>query len=129
MLPQSSPLYISVDPAKANTDKTIYSIIITSDFIRKLLTDTIIPLTDTITLKNPLSLEDRIRIGNWFMIELATKIGQFEAPMTRKELIDKLKEYDEIDPEGLLEITLKDCIEVTDVSIKDAGGDKWLEIL
>lgn len=113
------------DKASPDTDKTVITLSIT--FIKSILTDSEIILPDTnIILRNNISLEDRIRIGNWFMQKLAIEVGQFEAPMTTKELIEKLQE---LDPSGELEVTSSDGVEILDVEIEEAGAEKWLKIV
>lgn len=106
----------------------VTTLIIDTDFVKKLLMCNIVVLTDHVKICNPLSLEERIRIGNWFMTELATKLGQVDAPMTRKELIDRLKEFDTIDPDGSMIVTSDKNIEINDVVLIEMGNEKWLEI-
>jgi hypothetical protein len=100
--------------------------------LKHLLTDYSITVTtddsSTIILHNPLSLNDRIRLGNWFMLKLATQLGQVDVAMTRQELIEKLQSYDEVDPSGSMEVTLDRNIEIVDVQLVEYGKEKWLEI-
>jgi hypothetical protein len=83
----------------------------------------------TILLHNPLTINDRIRLGNWFMLQLAIQLGQVDTTMTRQELIEKLQSYNGIDPEGIMEITLEKNVEILDVQLVERGREKWLEIL
>jgi hypothetical protein len=93
---------------------------LTEKNIKDLLIGTSVEFPNDITFDNPLTIEERVRLGNWYMTFLATEIGQIEAPMTRKELITFLQSLDDIDPEGKMEVVYNDngtYIEINDVEV------------
>jgi hypothetical protein len=99
--------------------------------LQLLLTSEHIEFSNSITFDNPLTLNERVRLGNWYMRYLAEELGKFEAPMTRKELIEYLQGFDKEDPEGKMEVVYNDNgihIEIEDVEIEDRGEEKLIVI-
>lgn len=99
-----------------------------SNLLRRILSESSVYITDNIVICNPLSIDEKVRLGNWYMTKLAVELGKIEAPMTRKELIEKLQEFDIVDPNGELEVVLDKNMEITDVDLIEVGKDKWLQI-
>jgi hypothetical protein len=99
--------------------------------LKLLLTETNIQLPNSTVLINPLTLEERVRLGNWYMTYLATEVGKIDAPMTRKEMIEYLQSFDAVDPTGEMEVVYNDngtMLEVNDVSLGEYGDEKLIII-
>jgi hypothetical protein len=109
----------------------ITTITVTKTFLFELLKSSNIEFSNSITFENPLTLNERVRLGNSYMKYLAEELGKIEAPMTRSEMIEYLKSFDEIDPEGKMEVVYNDNgihIEIDDVDIDEKGEDKIIVI-
>lgn len=122
-------LTISIDEAKENSDDTV--ITVSEEFIKALLTSTRVRFLNRIVYVNNLTLEERVRLGNWYMVFLATEVGKIEAPMTRKEMIDYLKSFDDVDPTGEMEVVCANGDTMTtidSVSVEEYGEEKMVVI-
>jgi hypothetical protein len=111
------------------TDITI--ITVTKTFLFELLKSSNIEFSNSITFENPLTLNERVRLGNSYMKYLAEELGKIEAPMTRKEMIEYLKSFDEIDPKGEMEVVYNDKgihLEIDDVTVDEKGESKIIVI-
>jgi hypothetical protein len=79
-----------------------------------------------LTFNNKLTLNDRIKLCNWYGLQLSELGGDLDMGMTTSELIERLKI---LDPSGEMEVTYNDGIEIDEVSVRDAGDESsWIDI-
>jgi hypothetical protein len=134
MLPEDFIIFDISDSAihsSKDLKTNITTIKVTKTFLLELLKSTHIEFSNDITFDNPLTLNERVRLGNSYMKYLAEELNKIEAPMTRSEMIEYLQSFDEIDPEGKMEVVYNDKgthLEIDDVDIDEKGEDKIIVI-
>jgi hypothetical protein len=99
---------------------------ITQQLLRKILTTSYVEFPNGIRVLNTLSLDERIRLGNWYMEYLAKEIGEINAPMKRKDLITLLQSFDKFDPEGKMECVFGNnevLLEIENVDLGKSGDE------